>query len=125
MICRYFADDGTEFDNEEECLEYEKEQELNSLESPYMWDENGNPTDDVARAYYVKTTKEAQSKAFYLMSKDIELSYPNDLYKCNEKEEKSFNIGSWGYDDICDSWFKVGDEIKKLKSQIKILEKYL
>lgn len=42
MICKYFADDGTEFDDYDECNDYEHRQEFAAhITESKFWDEDG------------------------------------------------------------------------------------
>lgn len=44
MICKYFADDGTEFDDFDECEVYEHRQKtINTVQFSRFWDENRKP----------------------------------------------------------------------------------
>lgn len=44
MICKYFADDGTEFDDYDECEAYERRQKtINAVQFSRFWDENRKP----------------------------------------------------------------------------------
>lgn len=41
MICKYYADDGTEFDNYDDCETYERRQKtINAVRFSRFWDEN-------------------------------------------------------------------------------------
>lgn len=43
MLCKYIADDGTEFEDYDECEEYERKQALSTqLTESKFWDMNGN-----------------------------------------------------------------------------------
>lgn len=44
MICKYFADDGTEFDDYDECATYEHRQKtIHAVQLSRFWDENRKP----------------------------------------------------------------------------------
>lgn len=44
MICKYFADDGTEFDDYDECEAYEHRQKtINAVQLSRFWDEDRKP----------------------------------------------------------------------------------
>jgi hypothetical protein len=57
----YIAEDGTEFSNEDECLDYEHDLRMKSVEEQLrMYDEKGEPTKELEKAFYVEIdTKEA------------------------------------------------------------------
>jgi len=44
MICKYYADDGTEFNDYDECATYERRQKtINNVRLSRFWDENLKP----------------------------------------------------------------------------------
>ena len=88
----YIADDGTEFDNEVECKEYEES--LLPTFKGIMLDRNGKPTNDYNDAFIVEFT----------CSEDI-ASFLNHSDGCNDGLNCDCPVGIYLYSNHCDRWY--------------------
>lgn len=88
----YIANDGTEFDNEVECKEYEES--LLPTFKGIMLDRNGKPTDDYDDAYIVGFT----------CSEDI-ASFLKHSIACNDGLDYDSPVGTYLYSHDCSRWY--------------------
>lgn len=104
----YYAFDGKDFDDEDECQEYEFELLRRSLEVK-MFDRAGNNEEDLEQAFFVYIpNKESYKKLVdYAERLDLICPYEEGLWEWNETKRSS---------DLID------DHIDKLKSELEKLE---
>ena len=109
----YIADDGTEFDNEIECNEYEHECNMKNSEI-IMLNSNGKKleiTDEnYERCSYIKITNDKDLNIIKQMGYNI------GLYE-NPEEIGEFY---WNYED--EYWIKIDDRIEELESDLEELK---
>lgn len=109
----YIADDGTEFDNELECNEYEHKCNMKNC-GIVMLDVNGEK---------LEVTDENYEKCMYIKitnNKDLEII-----------SQMSYNIGSYSkpeefgefYWDDSDEWYLIDDKIEELENELEELKK--
>ena len=109
---RYVADDGTEFDNEKECLEYESH--INDIKKCFvLYGEKLN-----------KLTNDSSESVYYLhiLEKPVEVAtYLYDEYGLGFNIEAVDRIGIYYYDDN-GLWKYVDDVIKDYTNRINELK---
>lgn len=124
----YYADDGTEFETYEECLEYEEIHinELNEMMlSTHVFDQNFKPLkigdnlsdDDVStmltHAWYVKFDSEQALNYFsYLQQEEGYDSLVTDFYDYRDNDVLIF-------DDGADAWISCLEKIEEYQGILK------
>lgn len=91
----YIANDGTIFDNESECLDYEFGQTIKGF-TVKVWDENRNPLEfnselDIEKIWYIKIEHPEQAKIL------DELHERAGLYTPFDGDYNRNLIGLWWY----------------------------
>lgn len=119
-VC-YIADDGTAFEDEDECLEYERTLILKKYEHDiHMWDNEFQPipiTDPKAldKIYYLTCDT---AEAVEVMSDWFEyMCYSNPFEGGNSFAEMA---GCHYYWQDNDEWYKADDLIEKVSGMMKI-----
>ena len=115
-VTKYIADDGTEFDDEYDCLEYEFEQNVKDGEWTLLDNKLKVLHNDQRRSYedcwyiFLPTRKSAEA----LMN-----AWDEDMIGCYTPRflrEYDFNPGLWAWDEGEDDWYHVGDRISKYQA---------
>ena len=110
----YIAEDGEEFETEEECLEYEGKRDVH--DAILMFDSNRLPivdTDSVTAfedANYLYIIDAEKAKAFF--------DYVSDAYCLatpNLEEVEDHALFAYDYDHSCQSYIDVDDKIADLE----------
>lgn len=108
----YEANDGTVFDKESDCWEYEvgikfKDVDNNEI---HMYDNAGVQCSKLEECYYIKVDTDRAREYVEFMSNETGLSVPED-----------FDIGvCYCYNEADDDWYSLDAEIKRLKEIEKI-----
>lgn len=112
MIVKYVADDGKEFDTKTECLEHEREMEVEKFfDQIRVFDKYGKPFSincGVEYAYYLEVTTDEAAKAlkkFYIET--------NECIPWNQNDTP--RAGRWYYDSTRGDWCSVQDLIDEVK----------
>lgn len=118
-VTRYIADDGTEFEYEDDCLTYEwgmktkdtgyillgrNYEVLNNAESVSYED-----------CWYIFLPSEKSAQQIYGAwdYQVIGMEAPRFLWGCHYS---SPNLGLWAYDETTENWYHVGDRMKELET---------
>lgn len=116
----YIADDGTEFDCEEDCREYECGQRLGEMNIMfYNADGEVIPKDRLEHewehVFYVDIESHSDLEALLNMvwRNDIDLPSVDEID----------DVGHWVYDEDNDRWFEIGQERERLDEMEKVFEK--
>ena len=110
----YIADDGTKFDDENSCLQYERKTALDKIKnSIFLFDDNGNelPLDDKGfeQCYFVVSKSDKASRIAWELLQD---EYGAPFNECR--------AGIWYYD--YDEWHSVDGEFLSLQRIIAKLQ---
>ena len=111
MKAVYYAFDGKDFDDEDECQEYELELMRRDL-GVKMLDGEGNDAEDLEQALFVYVPNGESYKKLADYAERIGLAYPS-------KE------GLWEWNENCrwaEAWSNIDNHINKLKSELDKLE---
>ena len=115
-VTKYIADDGTEFDDEYDCLEYEFEQNVKDGEWTLL-DNRFRILDNAERRsyedcwyIYLPTSKVAEA----LMNAWDEDMIGN--YTPRFLREHDFDSGLWAWDENEDDWYHMGYRINKYQA---------
>ena len=103
----YIANDGTRFEDEDNCLEYEYEQEIDTYKVS-MLDCQGKYTKDFGYACYIYIPKEEESRAEYFSK----LIYDMEGVKLPKES------GTYYWHDYYDDWISY-DELLKNKEKVE------
>lgn len=112
----YIADDGREFDDEQECYEYEADLAREAIQdSVFFFNDTGNR---------LPLTREGMSEAYFVVSKSADASrQASELFEgYNNPFDITCNTGIWYYDDnwrSADDLFDLMDTIKKIQAQMQ------
>ena len=106
IIYKYIADDGEEFDIEEECIEYEET--ILAYRKLNMFDHSGEKTNLIDEAWYIEIPDDENESCI----SSLETYYG----LCNPPT----HAGRWFYDDYKDTWKCLEDEQMKLNDILKI-----
>lgn len=118
----YYADDGTRFDNEDECYDYEEECCWKNLIDDYnieLYDEHGNVPRNFDEAVFVEFKDEQAVDGFNEYAREHEIYY--HLSQTIQPADYSFYVGRWVYDSTNDEWASLeGLEayIKRMKEKV-------
>ena len=127
MIIKYFADDGTEFESEEDCQLYETHQKHAKM--PLMWNGNEKPMtlDDFIKEYesigdvaFVLFRNKEEYENFCYWSDYFGYEAPN-FYAERADYPKQFYYDD--YDGFNGDWRDLDEEIKRLSDIKKLFEK--
>lgn len=115
MIIRYVADDGREFESENDCLEYERKAYIKKFSKEIrMFDPSGNrvPVENgITDVFYLEVTTDEAAEAFE--------KFYNDSFTPWDWNEMP-KAGKWYYDENDDNWYLVQDLIDKVREIEKI-----
>lgn len=117
-ITKYVANDGTEFENEYECLDYERTEGMKAIKGVKFFFENGkeiteysNLEDLLNRSYFIIITDRNDFDKFE------DLLY--DEFDCNYWAEGWENLqgktGLFYYDEYFDRWVSWDEQYDKLR----------
>ena len=117
-ITKYIADDGTEFEDEDECLDYERTENMRSIQGVKFFFENGKEITDYSnledlldRSYFIKITdKNDFAKFEELLYDELGCSYWADGWGSLKGEK-----GLFYYDEDRDCWVSWDEEYDKLR----------
>lgn len=118
----YRADDGTEFNNEDDCTEYEERQRLRKIKlTSRFWDRSGHPLliEDLAgtveHAYYAELATDEE--AVFIDS------YAYEKVGCCIFEDTSYaKAGRYYYDSDYDKWKNIEELNKPYREMLAIFE---
>lgn len=114
-VIKYIADDGTEFDDEQECVEYEFSCEAEKLEGRvWLFDYRHNPMDirdygSYEDCHYIFLADDRASDALADLWPDFCCYYPRDLRNAKK--------GLWAYEEDHDTWYHMGDRIRAIEEE--------
>lgn len=114
----YLADDGTKFENEDECVQYESQQKLKEYINDFQFfDRNKNliPIEEADENKVDIIVIKTSAAATYVGEWFEDRGCYNPFCGC----EFGHEVGTWVYGDIIDSgddWFKIEAEIERLQS---------
>lgn len=117
-ITKYMADDGTEFDFEDECLEYELEQKVKGIYGFKAYDCNGKEIKPsnyrdldcfVSEARYIKVTDIKGWNEFSELCEESDVYFYDGMDDICEK-------GLYYYDEDHDYWENWEHEYEKLRA---------
>lgn len=111
------ADDGTQFEYEDECREYEWKQKVEENEDRFFLLDSGkdklDPYDTASYddTYFIYIPNKSSAKVLYdIWDSDITGVYPPDFLS-----NYDLTPGLWAFDDTCDEWFHLGERIAELQ----------
>jgi len=115
MIIKYFANDGTEFDDKLECVNYEKGQLLRNekiSKGLYMWDKHGEilTVNEFERAWYVFIKDRETIEAF-------EGIIFGGVFPCE--------VGAWYYNPCNDEFENLEEKINNMKLELQTAEDFI
>lgn len=118
VITKYVANDGTEFENEDECLDYERVEGMRAIQGVKFFFENGKEITDYSdledlldRSYFIKITDEDDFTKFEeLLYDELGCGYWADGWGSLKGER-----GLFYYDEDRDCWVSWDDEYDKLR----------
>lgn len=108
ITCKYIADDGEEFDTEEECVEYEET--VFAHRNWIVLDCDGNKTDVIDKAWYIEIKDDEKKSAISRLESYYGFFNPPT------------HAGKWFYDYDDDTWKCLEDEQMKLNDILKIFQ---
>lgn len=117
---RYIADDGTEFDDYEECVDYEKKLEMDELkEEVIALDKDGKPVDDFRDVDEIFYLCISSNDAAHQLDDLWDTGWPwsSDSTRCVAFPK----AGRFLYDIDADRWIDIDD----IKEKIKEAEYYI
>lgn len=116
-ITKYIADDGTEFEDEDECLDYERTEKMKTIKGVKFFFENGKEISDyenfedlLDRTFFIRITdKDDFDKFEEMLYNEISYYYGTDGWRDLENE-----IGLFFYDKDLDRWMNWDKQYDKL-----------
>ena len=114
-IIKYIADDGTEFDDEQECVEYEFSCNAESMEGRvWLFDSRQRPLDlreygSYEDAYYIFLADDNAYETLENLWPDFCCYFPRDL--------RGAKKGLWAFEEDFDHWYHMGDRIRALEAE--------
>lgn len=109
----YVAEDGSRFDSEEDCYDYEYSKILEDLKGKIITlDSEGNPTKDVDEVYYMYVA-DGESLIKYITLCEDRLGYLSH----------PASPGFWSFDNIGDCYYNLDNDIKSLSTKLDKLTK--
>lgn len=112
------ADDGTVFEDESECLEYEWKQNVEAISDQFILLDGRykklDPTDTASydNCYFIFLMNEqAGRKLKNIWDCDVTSVYPPDFINTY----KEITPGLWAFDESCDEWYHLGERIAELQ----------
>lgn len=117
-ITKYIADDGTEFEDEDECLDYERTSTMKAIKGVKFFSEDGKEITNYSSledlldlSYFIKITdKDDFDKFEELLYDELGCSYWADGWDSLKGEK-----GLFFYDEDRDSWISWEAEYDKLR----------
>ena len=118
----YRADDGTEFNNKDDCMEYEERQRLRGIKlTSRFWDKSGHPLliEDLAGtvkyAYYAELATDEE--AVFIDG------YAYEKVGCCIFEDTCYaKAGRYYYDSDRNAWINIEELNKPYREMLKIFE---
>lgn len=107
-VCTYETTDGREFDSKDEAIDWQTA--LDSIDDIVMLNSRRLPTNQVDEAYYVWIKTDEQVKVY---------NEVQDYYGLHSSIEEP---GFYTYDDNCDAYVNLEEEIQKLQEHIDLLK---
>lgn len=122
-ITQYQAFDGTVFNNEDECLKYERKSKLTNNTYLQIWSHNqkemGDPLFNLCpdKVWYVKCNKEGMDYFNYLCENDevVKIIDKDNLYD-------SSDILYWYWDDDKYKWINFDTRLQYVKDCCKMFD---
>lgn len=116
MIIKYYADDGTKFDNKFDCINYERKQLAKKQElfkGLFMWGRDGNPVTDLEQVELAWFVFIKDQKTLNLLQESMTLysSFP-------------YEVGSWVYDEIQDCFISLDEVIPEMEKKLKMCKDF-
>jgi hypothetical protein len=116
MIIKYYANDGTEFNDKFACIDYErkeltKKKEL--FEGLFMWGHDGNPITNLEQMHLAWFVFIKDQKTLDLLQGAITLysSFP-------------YEVGSWVYDERQDCFIPLDEVVSKMEKKLKMCKDF-
>lgn len=127
MICQYIADDGTIFDDYDECEEYErKKNKWNKITESKFWDEDENPMtidewlDEAERCDYMEVASDEEAELIHEFLVDYQgLCHP---WIDNRRNTIRPTAGRYYYDHSDDDWHNLQTELDRINQIKKVFE---
>ena len=123
---RYWvADDGTKFDEEWDCIQYERKKKLEEFKDDFiLYDSHMDiiPFEKANCRNISIIVIKSFTVAEYIGKWFDDEDYCSPFYDCEFGQE----IGTWVYGEMVDrgdEWIKLEDEIKKMQNLIDIINK--
>ena len=115
-VTKYIADDGTEFDDEYDCLEYEfgqnvKDGEWTLLDNKFRILDNAERKSYEDCWYIFLPTGKVAEALMNAWDEDMIGNYTPRFLR-----EYDFDSGLWAWDESEDDWYHVGDRISKYQA---------
>lgn len=119
----YYADDGTKFDDEYECEEYEQKIKSNKFkDTALLFDEYGKrlylTSDGYESAVYI-VCKTSEAAEFIYEQMGHSLYTPWDSYRATPC------AGCWKWDNDVDKWVSVEELLKEAEDIVALFKKIL
>jgi hypothetical protein len=116
MIIKYYANDGTEFNDRFACIDYErkeltKKKEL--FEGLFMWGRDGNLITDLEQIESAWFVFIKDQKTLNLLNETITLysSFP-------------YEVGGWVYDERQDCFIPLDEVVSKMEKKLKMCKDF-
>ena len=113
-VTKYIADDGTEFNDPDACIEYELKNRIDDLGADLeFYDDNkkpivsGEPSDILAASYFITVKTKKAWDFLQDIGYEYSLSSPSD-------GRLQYNSGLYYYDEHGDKWLYWQDEFLKI-----------
>ena len=121
-VIKYIADDGTEFEDRWDCINYEKRLLLNYHRDEFaLFDENSCPLSledvETEEVYYIIVK---HPRGAITLGKWFETEGDVNPFEFTEVEK---TVGTWAYTDSERGWIKLEDEIHRYVTLIAELNK--
>lgn len=114
-VIKYIADDGTEFEDEQECVEYEFSCNTERLEGRvWLFDSRQNPLDirnydSYEAAYYIFLADDKASDTLEGLWPEFCCDYPLEMRDAKK--------GLWSFDEDYGNWYHMGDRIRAIEAE--------
>lgn len=127
MICQYIADDGTIFDDYDECEKYErKKNKWNNITESKFWDEDGNPMaidewfDEVERCDYMEVASDEEAELIHeFMAVYQGLYHP---WTDNRRNTIRPTAGRYYFSQNDENWHNLQTELDYINQIKKVFE---
>lgn len=123
-IVKYIAFDGTEFDDDCECIQYELDLQVQQAGNELrMYDQDRNPTDDPELCYYLFCATDNAAKVFMNLADSFGIFVPEEW----DGDSKTPTAGAWvwqhstwvGYDLIRDHLMEEIERLDRMFAEVK------